>query len=590
MSATWAALKAKRAGASSSVASPSPAAAPQTDEEGKRETASPTTSTSTAVSYSHPHLPSTLEVRQIPGRGRGVVAKEAVSPGTTLLTTTPLVSVLDQRNLRHRCSFCFRSVDDLNSPSTQGGGATKLQQCSICHIVQYCYATCQQRDWSIHKKECKDLQNSAASKARGGPPDVVLRAMSRLLYLRESDKDGQMWEAVESLESHRIRLPDKEQEDFFRLSVSFASYIGQERLKEACPSAAAVLDLCSRFTSNSFSLTSPADLSNIGVSISPLTALFNHSCRPNAVIVFPSFPSSSSSSPSRYMSVVAIRPIEPGEEVVTSYVDLALTKDMRQKELKERYKFDCACEECRSEGVDPREALSCPKASNGCNGLIALPERDSTASTVTCPACGTSAPYKDVYPALDAAKLAYEDAERAQHEDERTAVIQLQHIVDSLTTSLAPSPPFAPSADPLFSARQLLLALHLDAHRFDKAIATAADALAGADLIYAFGHPVRAVLRTTLARLKTVVPECTAEEPDIQLKWWLDLEARQKGRDLLVAAHEEVVTAFGTARIGGSSVPGGEMGRMLTDLIEDQDRGIRSSSILAENKRRAGGE
>lgn len=74
------------------------------------------------------------------------------------------------------------------------------------------------------------------------------------------------------------------------------------------------------------------------------------------------------------MSVVAIRPINPGEEIVTSYVDLALTKELRQEELKERYKFDCACDECkRSQGVDPREALSCRKAKEGCRGLIALP-------------------------------------------------------------------------------------------------------------------------------------------------------------------------------------------------------------------------
>ncbi|GEM10679.1 SET and MYND domain containing protein [Rhodotorula toruloides] len=532
MSTTWAALKAKRAGTSGSVASPSPAAEPETGEEDKRNT----------------DLPSSLEVRHIPGRGRGVVAVEAFGPGSTLLTTTPLVSVLDQCNLRHRCSFCFRSVDDTKSSTAQGGGVAKLQQCSMCHIVQYCSDVCQKRDWSIHKKECKDLQNSTktASQAHASPPDVVLRALSRLLYLRESDKAGKLWGAIESLESHRTRLSEKEQEDFFRLSISFASYVGQKRLKEACPNAAAVLDLCSRFTSNSFSLTSPADLSNIGVSISPATALINHSCHPNAVIVFPSFPSSTSTSPSRYMSVVAIRPIDCGEEIVTSYVDLALTKKLRQKELRERYKFDF--------------------------------------STVTCSACGTSAPYNDVYPALEAAKLAYEDAERVQREDERTAAIQLQHIIDSLTTSLAPSPPLAPSAYPLFSARQLLLALHLDAHRFDEAVDTACAALLGSDIIYHFGHPVRAVLRTTHARLRTVPPDAPPEDGDAQLKWWIDLEARQKGRQLLAAAHEEVVTAFGTARIEGSPVPGGEMGKLLADLIEDQDRGIRFSSIVAAER------
>jgi SET and MYND domain-containing protein len=68
------------------------------------------------------------------------------------------------------------------------------------------------------------------------------------------------------------------------------------------------------------------------------------------------------------MQVVAIRLISPGEEVVTSYVDLALPKKSRKEELKERYKFECGCEECEREGADPREALECSKTN--CAGLL----------------------------------------------------------------------------------------------------------------------------------------------------------------------------------------------------------------------------
>lgn len=132
--------------------------------------------------------------------------------------------------------------------------------------------------------------------------------------------------------------------------------------------------------SNSFALTCPTDLSNIGVSISPVTALINHSCVPNAVVVFPSFPESTSSA-SRYMAVVALRDLEPDEEVVTSYVDLSLPRRERQRELMERYKFQCRCEGCtntttaKTGGViDPREAMLCPAAAgSGCEGLIAIP-------------------------------------------------------------------------------------------------------------------------------------------------------------------------------------------------------------------------
>ena len=39
----------------------------------------------------------------------------------------------------------------------------------------------------------------------------------------------------------------------------------------------------------------------------------------------------------------------------------------------------------------------------------------SKLETVTCPRCGTSAPYRDVHPAIEAAKKAYMDAEKAQY-------------------------------------------------------------------------------------------------------------------------------------------------------------------------------
>lgn len=64
------------------------------------------------------------------------------------------------------------------------------------------------------------------------------------------------------------------------------------------------------FTTNSFSLTTPS-LSPIGVVVSPLAALINHSCAPNAVVVFPRHMAHSPTP----LAVIALRDIEPGEEV-----------------------------------------------------------------------------------------------------------------------------------------------------------------------------------------------------------------------------------------------------------------------------------
>lgn len=77
--------------------------------------------------------------------------------------------------------------------------------------------------------------------------------------------------------------------------------------------------------------------------------------------------------------MVALRNLERGEEVVTSYVDLSLPREERQKELQERYKFVCHCEGCAGGSsdlarVDPREAMLCPAAAKSrCEGLIAIP-------------------------------------------------------------------------------------------------------------------------------------------------------------------------------------------------------------------------
>lgn len=68
------------------------------------------------------------------------------------------------------------------------------------------------------------------------------------------------------------------------------------------------------------------------------------------------------------MRVVAIRPIAPGEEVLTSYIDLTLPSRIRQRELKTRYLFDCVCTLCsrpRNDWIDPRESLDCPRRCGG---------------------------------------------------------------------------------------------------------------------------------------------------------------------------------------------------------------------------------
>jgi hypothetical protein len=75
--------------------------------------------------------------------------------------------------------------------------------------------------------------------------------------------------------------------------------------------------LLSRFATNALTLSTSA-LAPIGVFVSPVVALINHACEPNAVVVFPS---SGGESREARATVVAIREIKAGEEA-SAYISL----------------------------------------------------------------------------------------------------------------------------------------------------------------------------------------------------------------------------------------------------------------------------
>jgi hypothetical protein len=81
-----------------------------------------------------------------------------------------------------------------------------------------------------------------------------------------------------------------------------------------------------------------------------VVAMANHSCEPNAVVVFPNG--------GRSMELTAIRDIEPNQEVsstvrwatdkqiITSYIDVSLPVEKRRSELEATYRFKCECSLC----------------------------------------------------------------------------------------------------------------------------------------------------------------------------------------------------------------------------------------------------
>lgn len=73
----------------------------------------------------------------------------------------------------------------------------------------------------------------------------------------------------------------------------------------------------------------------------------NHSCDPNVRVTYVNSPDLGLQA-----TLIALKPISPGEELVQSYIDQFQPLDVRQKALKD-YGFQCACPKCLSEAASP---------------------------------------------------------------------------------------------------------------------------------------------------------------------------------------------------------------------------------------------
>jgi hypothetical protein len=96
-----------------------------------------------------------------------------------------------------------------------------------------------------------------------------------------------------------------------------------------------------------------ADDTPVGLCFEPILAQANHSCSPNAVVVWDG----------RSVALRALEPISKGDQVFISYITATEDRQSRQRDLKRRYFFDCQCEKC-SKDESPYSTFrrSAPKA------------------------------------------------------------------------------------------------------------------------------------------------------------------------------------------------------------------------------------
>ena len=78
------------------------------------------------------------------------------------------------------------------------------------------------------------------------------------------------------------------------------------------------------------------DIFSVGVALYSAPSLLNHSCRPNTFTWFNG----------RQLFLIAVRDIDPGEQLFITYTDIMQLLSECQTELQKEYNFTCACERC----------------------------------------------------------------------------------------------------------------------------------------------------------------------------------------------------------------------------------------------------
>lgn len=284
------------------------------------------------------------EVRSSPLGGRGLFATKPHQPGEVLLALErPFIAVLDKPRVEDTCAWCFSWTE---LPVLSGAGvnrAAKVNWCTGCKKVKYCSKRCQSQAWkAIHKRECKELYNEPER-----IPNTVHAVIQIMIGLSQGDKK---YNPILEMEAHRDEFEKAggKRWEAMQLMVHTAMTFMQERQGVKVQGESAIMAMCVLMCNSSRLVTPTFD--PLGLILDPQAAIINHSCTPNAIIVFDG----------PKLTVRALDAIPTGGEVLISYIDSTAPYGVRQAELKDQYFFTCNCKKCQLGPTAPQDAFLDP--------------------------------------------------------------------------------------------------------------------------------------------------------------------------------------------------------------------------------------
>ncbi|KAG0743008.1 hypothetical protein G6F57_009704 [Rhizopus arrhizus] len=292
--------------------------------------------------YLHQHNLTLVDSKD-PIRGRYIKSTATIPKGTVIITSQPLGTVALPQTINEYCNYCFRKQT-----------RPPLQRCSRCKSVYFCDMGCFSNAWlSYHQFVCDP---SRVSRHQDAENELDLEMLEKVALNVARYRKRVKTEKEAEGETVEVTM-----EAFFSLMGHDASQAGRvlsshqrlarEALKKAHVQQTSIdekelVHYLNVFKSNNFTLDDQ-EMFAIGEGTYPVASLFNHTCRPNAVILFDG----------ALAEIRAIETIAPDTEITISYIDPAHSRTHRKRVLREKYFFDCQCVRCtRQEG--PKAYLS----------------------------------------------------------------------------------------------------------------------------------------------------------------------------------------------------------------------------------------
>ena len=275
----------------------------------------------------------------------------------TVLREKPIAFQLFKSFEKFFCHLCLQKIlrnhetinHKLFGAQDENSSAQEIG-CKKCSTF-YCTSFCQEKDAEFHQKSCTLRSHVSGIAGASGVNYDLLMLVTKICYLEIPSL-----KAINSLISHKSSVSEDFREKMF---VALSDLLDIFPENEVQFTAKKLFSLSCRITANSHAVFDPTRFTNqpIGLGMFPLTAILNHSCSPNAVF----FTNSNGE-----MQVDTIRPLEQGEQIFVSYVDLFAPKYERRGRLLETKHFWCECIRCLDEISDCWiDAFKCIQCFNG---------------------------------------------------------------------------------------------------------------------------------------------------------------------------------------------------------------------------------